>query len=203
MYRDQTLNLDHAAQTPPVVWQQTRQHGDRSLSSALRRALAETSLTGLASRHSRQWVVCPSSCTPSTSLHPFAPSPLRDFFALMGALTPARTALRPLSVHELRLYPGQVSQFHVTNLPIPLSPTTCQPPESLSHATPQLSRPPFRVWVSPLVRRLTDTDRPNRVRFLRMDRSPPAAPHPASRRRSCIQLQAGERLPGEDFHLSG
>lgn len=40
------------------------------------------------------------------------------------------------------------------------------------------------------------------VVILRMDRSPPAAPHLASRRRSCIQLQAGERLPGEDFHLS-
>jgi len=35
-----------------------------------------------------------------------------------------------------------------------------------------------------------------------MDRSPPAAPHPASRRRSCSRLQAGERIPEEDFHLS-
>ncbi|MGE0132954.1 MAG: hypothetical protein AB7U82_33155, partial [Blastocatellales bacterium] len=26
--------------------------------------------------------------------------------------------------------------------------------------------------------------------------------HPASRRRSYLWLQAGERLPGEDFHLS-
>lgn len=30
------------------------------------------------------------------------------------------------------------------------------------------------------------------VFFLRMDRSPPAVPHPASRRRSCIWFQAGE-----------
>jgi hypothetical protein len=35
-----------------------------------------------------------------------------------------------------------------------------------------------------------------------MDRSPPAAPHPASRRRSCSRLQAGERIPEEDLHLS-
>ncbi len=32
--------------------------------------------------------------------------------------------------------------------------------------------------------------------------SPPAALHPASRRRSCFRLQAGERMPEEDFHLS-
>ena len=43
-----------------------------------------------------------------------------------------------------------------------------------------------------------------RIEFLivRMDRSPPAAPHPASRRRSSSWLQAGERIPEEDFHLS-
>ena len=43
-----------------------------------------------------------------------------------------------------------------------------------------------------------------RIEFviLRMDRSPPAAPHLASRRRSRSRLQAGERLPGKDFHLS-
>ena len=44
----------------------------------------------------------------------------------------------------------------------------------------------------------------SRIEFviLRTDRSPPAAPHHASLRRSCIRLQAGERLPEEDFHLS-
>ena len=43
-----------------------------------------------------------------------------------------------------------------------------------------------------------------RIEFviLRMDRSRPAAPHPASRRRSSSWLQAGERIPEEDFHLS-
>ena len=45
---------------------------------------------------------------------------------------------------------------------------------------------------------------PGRIEFvnLRTGRSPPAALHPASRRRSCSRLQAGERLPEEDFHLS-
>ena len=45
---------------------------------------------------------------------------------------------------------------------------------------------------------------PCRIEFviLRTGRSPPAALHHASLRRSCIWLRAGERLPGEDFHLS-
>jgi hypothetical protein len=45
---------------------------------------------------------------------------------------------------------------------------------------------------------------PGRIEFviLRTGRSPPAAPHYASLRRSCIRLQVGERFPGEDSHLS-
>src|SRR5258705_1222345 len=45
---------------------------------------------------------------------------------------------------------------------------------------------------------------PGRIEFLnvRTGRSPPAAPHPASCRRSCIRLQAGEHMPEEDLHLS-
>ena len=45
---------------------------------------------------------------------------------------------------------------------------------------------------------------PGRIEFviLRTGRSPPAAPHLASRRRSCSWLQVGERIPEEDFHLS-
>jgi len=45
---------------------------------------------------------------------------------------------------------------------------------------------------------------PGRIEFviLRTGHSPPAALHHASLRRSCIRLQAGERLPGEDLHLS-
>jgi hypothetical protein len=55
--------------------------------------------------------------------------------------------------------------------------------------------------------RLSLVDSPlmlSRIEFviLRTDRSPPAALHHASLRRSCIRLQAGERLPEEDFHLS-
>jgi hypothetical protein len=45
---------------------------------------------------------------------------------------------------------------------------------------------------------------PGRIEFviLRTGRSPPAALHLASRRRSCSWLQVGERFPEEDFHLS-
>src|SRR6185437_11205001 len=37
---------------------------------------------------------------------------------------------------------------------------------------------------------------------LRTDPSPPVALHLASRPRSYFQLRAGERMPGEDLHLS-
>src|SRR6202048_4970266 len=45
---------------------------------------------------------------------------------------------------------------------------------------------------------------PGRIEFviLRTGRSPPTALHFTSRRRSCSRLQAGERIPEEDFHLS-
>ena len=45
---------------------------------------------------------------------------------------------------------------------------------------------------------------PGRIEFviLRTDRSPPVASHTSSRRRGYVQLQAGERIPGEDSHLS-
>jgi hypothetical protein len=34
-----------------------------------------------------------------------------------------------------------------------------------------------------------------------MAHSPPVAPHPASRRRSYVRLQAGGGIPGDDLHL--
>ncbi len=50
MNRDQTLNLDPAAIAPRFVLLQTRQHRQPTRCGVLRRALAEKSLTGLASR---------------------------------------------------------------------------------------------------------------------------------------------------------
>src|SRR6185436_2847237 len=137
----------------------------------------------------------------STSLPPLAPSPLRDFTATMDALTPVRPALR--SLHEHRLLREQLSMIHASGPLIIPSPTTLGLPPSLSHPTPQ--RVGLLTRVSPgfathsQARQLS-----GRIAFviLRTDRSPPAAPHPASRRRSCSRLQAGEGVPEEDFHLS-
>ena len=165
-------------------------------------ATPEVAPACLARRHSRWLRFCLDRCYSSTSLPPLAPSPLRDFTATMEALTPVRPALR--SLHEHRLLGEQVSLIHVSDLPIPPSPTT---PQALDADFP---RYPSSRRVSCLRRsRLHhfpagSPTLTGRIEFviLRMDRSPPAALHPALRRRSCSWLQAGERIPEEDFHLS-
>jgi len=147
----------------------------------------------LAGWHSREGRPVSPSAPHPPSCTPFAPSPLRDFLATMGALTPA--GLSPTT--------GQVSLIHASGPPIIPSPTTLGLPPPLSHPTPQ--RVGLLTRVSPgftsfqQARQLS-----GRIAFviLRTDRSPPAAPHPASRRRSCSRLQVGEGVPEEDFHLS-
>ena len=164
-------------------------------------ATTEAAPACLARRHSRWLRFCLDRRYSSTSLPPLAPSPLRDFIATMEALTPVRPALRPL--HEHRLFSEQVSLIHASGPLIIPSPTTLGLPSSLSHPTPQ--RVGLLTRVSPgfatesQARQLS-----GRIAFviLRTDRSPPAAPHPASRRRSGSRLQAGEGVPEEDFHLS-
>ena len=170
--------------------------------SVFRLAAPEVAPAGLARGHSRWLRFCLDRRYSSTSLPPLAPSPLRDFIATMEALTPVRPALR--SLHEHRLLGGeQVSLIHVSDLPIPPSPTT---PQALDA---DFARYPSSRRVSCLRRsRLHhfpagSPTLTGRIEFviLRVDRSPPAAPHPASRRRSCSRLQAGERIPEEDLHL--
>jgi hypothetical protein len=164
-------------------------------------ATPEAAPACLARRHSRWLRFCLDRRYSSTSLPPLAPSPLRDFTATMEALTPIRPALR--SLHEHRLFGEQVS-LHVSDLPIPPSPTT---PQALDA---DFVRYPSSRRVSCLRRsrlHLVPAGSPTltgRIEFVipRMDRSPPAAPHPAARRRSCSRLQAGERIPEEDSHLS-
>ena len=56
------------------------------------------------------------------------------------------------------------------------------------------------VWASPLGSRLATSPGRNAFVILRTDGSPPVTPHPASRRRSYLRLQAGERLPEGDLH---
>ena len=91
-----------------------------------------------------------------------------------------------------------------TGTPIPPSPTTPRPGLSILHATPH--RIPFSHGRGSRLHPLPagSPTLEGRIEFviLQMDRSPPAAPHPASRRRSSSWFQAGERMPGEDLHLS-
>jgi len=170
--------------------------------SVFRLATPEAAPACLARGHLRWLRFCLDRCDSSTSLPPLAPSPLRDFIATTEALTPVRPALR--SLHEHRLFSEQVSLIHVSDLPTPPSPTTPQAldadftryPSSRRVSHSRGSRLHLSYAGSPTLT--------GRIEFviLRMDRSPPVAPHPASRRRSYSWLQAGERIPEEDFHLS-
>jgi len=136
--------------------------------------------------------VCPSFTT-STFLRPFAPRPLRRFDATMDAPTPAGlSAARQVSLvhvhgHRRRSVSNHPMPFRCRFITLPISATD-------SHAT-------ARGWTSPVTRRLVRTS--GRIEFviLRTDSSSPVASHLASRRRSYSRLQAGERMPEEDFHL--
>jgi len=205
MDRDQTLKSEHTAEGPRVVCSQTRQHGKPTMQSALRRALAEKALTALAFRHSRQFGLCSLPYRPSTSLRSLRSIPITELHRYYGRSDscPAGSsvALRQL---EHRLCARQVSLLHAPELPIPPSPTTPRLSTPLLHVTPQLVECPdllgsklhhFPAGSPALVGRIEFV-------ILRMDRSPPAAPHLASRRRSCSRLQVGERIPEGDSHPS-
>jgi hypothetical protein len=140
----------------------------------------------------------------STSLHPFAPPALPGFDATMGALTPARRLFVSLS--------GTVNSAWAR---AGLS-ASCAGPSDHSASNHPLA-PPIALTRYPSAREAAGSHRFGLRRLLagspheqaessslalRTGRSPPDAPHPASRRRSFHRLQAGERLPEEDSHLS-
>jgi hypothetical protein len=139
----------------------------------------------------------------STSLPPLAPRPLRRFNATMETLTPVRLSSG-----------AQVSLFHVPNLPTIPPPTTWWTPVVAFAPYPsaqQISRvgtaatqclPTHGSRLHHSLAGSPITPGRNGFVILRTGRSPPAALHPASRRRSCSRLQAGEGIPGEDLHLS-
>ena len=168
-------------------------------------ATGEASPTRLAQGHSRRLGFDPTFRYSSTFLRPLAPSPLRDFLATMDALTPVGSALRSSTsnMNTVSVRP-QVSLIHVSDLSIPPSPTTPQAldvdfsryPSSRRVSRWHGSRFHLSLAGSPTLT--------GRIEFLivRMDRSPPVASHPVPRRRSYSWLQAGERIPEEDFHLS-
>jgi hypothetical protein len=177
--------------------------------SRLRQRRVEPSCS-LARRHWR-WRLALSPVVPHPpSCAPFAPGPLRPFFATMGALPPARSVapVLDLSSAASRSAPReQVSLIHALGLPTIPSPNTCECSASSGQATLPLRRVGPRLlpheavlngnsglghWVA------GSPHHTGRIEFsflsyrrdsLRTSRSPPAALHPVSRRRSCIWLQ--------------
>jgi hypothetical protein len=138
----------------------------------------------------------------STFLHPFAPPALPGFHATMSALTPGRPALRIPHEHRLGCCPG-------------LSVSCVWPSDHSASNHPAgpviaFTRYPSASWVSgslrSRLRHYLASSPPGQAESsslaLRTGRSPPVASHPLSRGRSYLQLQAGERVPEEDLHLS-
>ncbi len=144
----------------------------------------------------------------SIFLHPFAPRALPRIHATMGALTPARLALRTLiRGNEHRPCSGQVSLFNMTHLSMhsvtnhPARPAIAFKLSTQRDRLPEstlMGCPVYPVWTSPRMSWLVETH--GRIVFviiLRTACSPPVALHPASRRRSYLQL------PGVDISRRG
>jgi hypothetical protein len=189
---------------PPPLWRvvnKVRFLAD-SVSS---RAPQEDSPTGLAPWHSRRLAFCRRELGPSTSLRSLRSRPITALLRYYGRSDscPLGSSCLPAE-GSTTSRDEQVSLIHVPGLPILPSPTTrCAPGIAFSRY-PSARRASLRLG-SGLHRPLGSSPvASGRIEFviLRTDRSPPAAPHPASWRRSCSRLQAGERIPGEDLHLS-
>jgi hypothetical protein len=140
----------------------------------------------------------------STSLHPFAPPALPGFDATMGALTPTRRLFVSLSgtMNSAWTRAGlsaswaRPSDHSASNHPVgPVIALTHDPSASWASG---ILRSGFRLTLAGSLRDKAESS----SLALRTGRSPPVAPHPASRRRSFLRLQAGECVPEEDFHLS-
>ena len=100
----------------------------------------------------------------------------------------------------LLLRTGFPDSRHTAFPPLCLQPPV-HPPWSFSHATLQLHGLPAHAGLGfTFHSQAHQLHRPNRVSVVRMSGSPPVAPHPALRRRSYRWFQAGERMPGRDFH---
>ena len=140
----------------------------------------------------------------STSLHPFAPPELPGFDATMGALTPARRFFVSLSGTMNAAWTraglsaswAWPSDHSASNHPTgPVIAFAHYPSASRAPGSP---RSGLRLWLAGSPHSKAESS----SLALRTGRSPPVAPHPASRRRSYVRLQAGECVPEKDFHLS-
>ena len=148
------------------------------------------------SRHPSSWPP-QADCIPSSRA--FAPPELPGFDATTTPLTPAGHCLTPdrslcficLTFRPFHLQPPDCSHDRFNTLPLSvMSFPQCQ---TLLHCRSGLHH-----------KRAGSPDSPAESSSLKLrtGRSPPVASHPASRRRSYLQIQAGERLPEEDLHLS-
>ena len=159
---------------------------------------ARTSLSGLVGRRATgtggRGIVRRQGRHASGFLRPFARRPLRRFIATMDALT-SRSHSQTAGISLLHAH--DLPDHSVSNPPGPAAVGFTRYPSP--------PRPPAvrRVQASPFGSRLAEVS--GRIEFvsLRTGRSPPVALHGASRPRSYRRLQAGERLPGGDFHPSG
>jgi hypothetical protein len=189
----------------------SRPHGVVNLRRSVRNSVfstahfAQATPTCLAGWHGRGLVDC--SVRPDIHLRKFPSLHLVTRFPRYYGRSDsweAGSSAPNFGLPERRFSPPQVTLIHVSDLPIPPSPTTPQAldadltryPSSRRVSHSRGSRLQLSLAGSPTLT--------GRIEFviLRMDRSPPVAPHPALRRRSYSWLQAGERIPEEDFHLS-
>jgi hypothetical protein len=150
-----------------------------------------------------RWRFRVPNCGPPTFLPPLAPRPLPRFNATMEALTSVRvspTYRSPCFTYStFRTIPPPTTLWTPAVALSPY-PSAQQASHTGTRATQCLPR-----HGSGFRHRLAGSSiAPGRNGFviLRTGRSPPAALHPASRRRSCSLLQAGEGIPEEDLHLS-
>jgi hypothetical protein len=152
----------------------------------------------------------------SISLDPFAPPALPGLNARMGPLTPEQPALRtgrfrPRSHRNAFRNPAHEHRHnHRSGLPAScIWPSNHSVSNHLTAPAIALARYPSALQTSLYGSGLRhslagspDSPAESSSQMLRTSRSPPVASHPLSPGRSYFQIQAGERLPEEDLHLS-
>jgi hypothetical protein len=155
----------------------------------------------------RQWCCAASSRHESTFLCSLRSTPITEFPRYYGHSDSCGAgSSRTTPMNASLLGSTQVSLLDPHHLPDHSAVTHPLPPGHCFDTLP-LSVTGFRSSSERSGLRLCtagSSRSAGRITFviLRTDRSPPVAPHPVSRRRSYLWLQAGERLPEEDLHLS-
>ena len=138
----------------------------------------------------------------STFLRSLRSTPVTELLCYYGRSDSCSPGSSGLSSMNSGSFSEQVSLIHAHSLPDHSVSNHLAPAVAALARYPSALPLPFRVRLRHKC--AGSSGIPGRIEFviLRTGRSPPAALHPASWRRSCFRLQAGERMPGEDFHLS-